>query len=73
MASQAKITIRVTAARGGSTVSFSSNGRYISFNTSGYQRTLMGQPIQPTSSLEAFWAAILNTVLTSITTTPAPP
>lgn len=73
MASQAKMTIRVTASRGGSTVSFTSNGRYVSFNTSGYQRQLLGQPVQPTASLEAFWAAILTIVQASLTANPNPP
>jgi hypothetical protein len=73
MASQAKITIRVTSSRGASTVSFSSNGRYVSFNTAGYQRQLLGQPIQPTTSLEAFWASVLGIVQADLTANPAPP
>ncbi len=73
MASMAKMTIRVGSSRGASTVSISSNGRYVSFNTSGYQRTLSGQPVQPTTSLETFWASILAIVQESLTTTPAPP
>lgn len=73
MASMAKMTIRVTSSRGASTVRISSNGRYVSFNTSGYQRTLTGQPVQPTTSLAAFWTSILAIVQESITTTPAPP
>lgn len=67
------MTIRVTSSRGGSTVQFSTNGRYVSFNTSGYQRQLLGQPVQPTASLEAFWASILTAVQASLTATPAPP
>lgn len=73
MASMAKMTIRVTSSRGASTVRISSNGRYVSFNTSGYQRTLSGQPVQPTTSLQAFWASILAITQESLTTTPAPP
>lgn len=73
MASQAKMTIRVSAARGSSTVSFSTNGRYVSFNTSGYQRQLLGQPVQPTASLEGFWAAVLAAVQASLTANPDPP
>lgn len=73
MASQAKLTIRVTATRGGSTVQFSSNGRYVSFNAAGYQRQMIAQPVQPTASLEAFWTSVLAIVQASITATPAPP
>lgn len=73
MASQAKLTIRVQANRGSSVVSFTSNGRYVSFTTAGYQRSLSGQPIQTTTSLEAFWAGVLNTVLANLTAEPAPP
>lgn len=73
MASQAKFTVRVTSSRGGSTVSFSSGGRYVSFNTGGYRRQLLGQPVQPTTSLEAFWGGVLAAVLASIEATPAPP
>lgn len=67
------MTVRVTSSRGGSTVTFSSNGRYISFNTGGYNRTLSGQPVQSTASLAAFWTPILDAVVASIAATPAPP
>jgi hypothetical protein len=73
MASQAKMTIRVSASRGASTVSFTSNGRYVSFTASGYQRQLLGQAIQPTTSLDAFWASVLAIVQGSLTANPAPP
>lgn len=73
MASQAKMTIRVSAARGSSTVQFSTNGRYVSFNTSGYQRQLLAQPVQPTASLDVFWASILAAVQASLTANPLPP
>lgn len=73
MASQAKIVITVTASRGGSTVRISSKGRYISFPTSGYQRELLSQPIQPTATLPAFWLAVLGSVVTDLTDNPTPP
>lgn len=73
MASQAKLTIRVTSSRGGSTVSFSSNGRYVSFNTSGYQRQLLAQPVQPTTGLSVFWLSVLAAVTAAITANPNPP
>lgn len=66
MAGESKITIRVTSSRGASVVSYSSNGRYVSFVTSGYQRQLLSQPIQPTSSLKAFWASVLGIVLADV-------
>lgn len=67
------MTIRVTASRGASTVSFSSNGRYVSFSTGGYQRQLLGQPVQPTASLDAFWASVLAAVQASLAANPDPP
>lgn len=70
MASQAKMTIRVTATRGGSTVRYSTNGRYVSFNTSGYLRELLAQPVQPTASLSVFWLSVLNAVLADVTAHP---
>lgn len=73
MASQAKLTIRVTSSRGGSTVSFSSNGRYVSFNTSGYQRSLLEQPVQPTTGLSVFWLSVLAAVTAAIEANPNPP
>jgi hypothetical protein len=73
MASRAVITIRVTSARGGSTVQYTTKGKYISFLTNGYQRLLRSQPIQSTASLEGFWVPILNTVVADITAHPTPP
>lgn len=72
MANQAKLTIRVAPTRGGCTVSFSSGGKYVSFSANGYQRTLLSQPIQPTSSLDVFWLSVLAIVQASITANPGP-
>lgn len=66
MAAESKITIRVRSSRGASTVSYTTNGRYVSFPTSGYQVSLPGQPIQPTSSLKAFWISVLTIVQAEI-------
>lgn len=66
MAAESKITIRVTSSRGASTVRYSTTGRYVSFDTSGYQVSLPGQPIQPTSSLKAFWTSVLAIVQAEI-------
>lgn len=70
MASKAEIVVRVTSSRGRSTISYTSKGRYVSFTTSGYNRQLLGQPIQPTSSLSAFWLAVLGAVVADITANP---
>lgn len=70
MASKAEIVVRVTSSRGRSTISYTSKGRYVSFTTSGYNRQLLGQPIQPTSSLSAFWLAVLSAVVADITANP---
>lgn len=67
MASQSSITIRVSASRGGSRVQYTSKGRYVSFQTAGYQTTLPSQPIQTTSSLKAYWLGVLNQVIADIT------
>ena len=70
MATKAEISIRVTSSRGKSTISYTSKGRYVSFVTSGYQRQLLAQPIQPTSSLSALWLSVLETVVADITANP---
>lgn len=67
MASKAEIKIRVTSSRGSSTISYTTNGRYVSFNTGGLTDTLMGQPIQPTTTLPAFWLSVLAIVQADIT------
>lgn len=72
MASISRITITVTSSRGASTVKISSNGRYISFPTRGYDRALTGEPIQPTSTLGAYWLSVLGIVLANITANPTP-
>lgn len=66
MASKAEIVIRVTSSRGASTVSYSTKGRYVSFTTAGLRDELMKQPILPTSSLPAFWLAVLAIVQADI-------
>lgn len=67
MAATSKIVISVDSSRGASTVTYSTKGRYVSFPTNGLAETLTGQPIQPTTSLEAFWLSVLAIVQTSIT------
>lgn len=70
MATKAEITIRVVPSRGHCTVSYTTKGRYVSFTTSGYQRQLLSQAIQPTASLEAFWLSVLAIVQADITANP---
>lgn len=67
MASKAELTVRVTAARGSSTISYVTKGRYVSFTTGGLADTNTGQPIQPTTSLSAFWLSVLALVQAEIT------
>lgn len=67
MAATSKLVISVDSSRGASTITYSSKGRYVSFPTNGLAETLTGQPIMPTTSLEAFWTAVLAIVQTSIT------
>jgi hypothetical protein len=62
MASNSKLTVRVSSARGSSTVQFSTTGRYVSLTTGGINETLLLQPIQPTSSAHAFWQSVLTLV-----------
>ena len=73
MASTAKIVITVASSRGASTIKISSKGRYVSTDVNGFQRELLAQPIQPTSSQSAFWLAVLAVVEASLTDSPAPP
>lgn len=73
MAATSKITVRVTSTRGGSTISYSTNGRYVSTQVNGFARDLTGQPIQPTSTQAAFWLAVLGAVTADLTANPNPP
>jgi hypothetical protein len=66
MASQAKLTVRVTSQRGGSHVTLSTAGRYISLPTNTISADLPRQPIQPTSSAAAFWQSVLAIVQAQI-------
>jgi hypothetical protein len=66
MASRAVLTIRVTAARGSSRIQYSTNGRYVNLATNAITDTLAQQPIQPTSSAQAFWASVIAIVAADI-------
>lgn len=62
------MTIRVTSARGSSTVQFSTTGRYVSLTTAGITEQLLQQPIQPTTSNKAFWLSVLALVQAELNT-----
>lgn len=62
MANLAKMTVRVTASRGASNISFSTAGRYISLQVNGISESMPRSPIQPTSSSGAFWRSVLAVV-----------
>ncbi|MBA0087587.1 MAG: hypothetical protein HRJ53_21590 [Acidobacteria bacterium Pan2503] len=72
MAAQAKITIRVSSARGSSTISYGTSGRYISLATNILGNDLARQPVQPTSTDKAFWASVLSIVSADIAASPLP-
>lgn len=72
MSAQAKITIRVTSTRGGSNVSFSSVGSYVSTPMNGYSVDLPGSPIQPTVDQKTFWTSVLALVQAQIAANPSP-
>lgn len=72
MASMAKITVRVTSSRGASVVQFTSAGQYVSTPENGYNVTLTGQPLLPTTDQKTFWTAVLTAVQANITANPSP-
>ena len=67
MASKAELVIRVYSARGSSKISYTTKGRYVSLTTSGLADDLLQQPIQPTSSVMAFWLSVLALVTADVT------
>lgn len=72
MAATAKMTVRVTSTRGGSNVSFSSAGTYISTPVNGYRIDLTGQAVQPTADQKTFWTSVLAIVQAQIAASPSP-
>lgn len=67
MASNPKLTIRVQAARGSTTISYTTNGRYVSFTTAGLGNTLPKQQLLTTASQKAFWLEVVGLVQADIT------
>lgn len=72
MAAQAKFTVRVTSTRGGSNVSFTSSGTYISTPVNGYSVDLTGEAVQPTADQKTFWTSVLAIVEAQIAANPSP-
>lgn len=67
MATRARISIWVTSTRGASQVRYNTVGRYVSTNVNTVQNNLPSEPIQPTSSPQAFWESVLQLVLADVT------
>lgn len=67
MASKSELVIRVYSARGSSKITYTSKGRYISFQTAGLSDQLLRQPIITTASLIAFWTQVIGLVQADIT------
>lgn len=66
MANRAGMSITVTASRGASRITFSTQGRYISLPVNGISEQLARQPIQPTTSPLAFWQSVLAVVTAAL-------
>lgn len=60
------MSITVTASRGASRITFSTQGRYISLPVNGISEQLARQPIQPTTSPLAFWQSVLAVVTAAL-------
>jgi hypothetical protein len=67
MAAESKITIRVSSTRAGTTVRYSTTGRYLRLQTNGLNGVLMNQGTQPNDTSQHFWEAILPLVQAAIT------
>lgn len=70
MAQQAKLTVRVGANRGSSTIGISTSGRYVNLATNAINESLPRQPLQPTADAKTFWLSVLAIVQAQITALP---
>jgi hypothetical protein len=70
MATQAKMTIRVTSSRGASNITVSTSGRYISLPVNTVSADLPREPVFTTASAKAFWEAVLPIVSAAVTADP---
>lgn len=68
MAVRAGLRITVTQTRSASTINYSTQGRYGAINVNTVADLMRGQPLFTTASAPAFWAAVVQAVLTDITT-----
>ena len=68
MSTPAKMTIRVTSARGSSAVAITTAGRYLSLTTNTVRTDLLAQPVQPTASEKTFWLSVLAEVTAYVNT-----
>jgi hypothetical protein len=59
MANVAKLTIRVSSARGSTTIAYSTNGRYVRLLTGDITNHMVGQPVLTGTGSKAFWAAAI--------------
>jgi hypothetical protein len=62
MANTARLSITVKSARGSSTISIQSHGRYVSLPVNTISIYAPGQPILPGTSQNDFWFAVLDAV-----------
>lgn len=60
------MSITVTASRGASHITFSTQGRYISLPVNGIRADLPRQPIQPTDNSLVFWQSVLAAVTAAL-------
>lgn len=67
MANQAILKMYVKPARGSCLITYATSGRYVSLITNTVGNRLVQQPIQPTSSPDAFWESVISLVLADIT------
>lgn len=67
MANRAKISISVTAARGSLTISYGTNGRYVSLPVNDVNGQILGSHLVSGAGSKVFWESILPLVQADIT------
>lgn len=70
MATRARMRITVTSTRGGSQITISTQGRYVSLDTNTISAYLPSEPIQPTASAKAFWGSVLAIATAAVAADP---
>ena len=68
MASQAKLTVRVTSARTSSDISVSTTGTYAGLAANTISFDLPSAAVQPTITAKAFWTSVLAAVQAQLAT-----